>query len=522
MSDPDTRVLVVGGGPAGLTAAFLLARAGIPVTLVERRAAVSGHPRARGLNVRTMELFRSWGLADRLITAAGPIAAHSLRIWADRLAGPERRRTRDDRGAGMAALSPAAPCLCPQYGVESVLRDSATTAGADLRYGHELVALERRDETRVAVVADRRHGRTYRAPARYVLAADGADSTVRRLLGVACTGPGPIARNLSIHFRAELSGYLAGRDLIWCRIDNDRVNGLLMPASERQWLLVVPDAGEDPRYEDLVHAAIGAPADVEVLGAQRYDVTAGVADQFRAGNVFLLGDAAHQWPPAGAFGMNAGIQDAHNLVWKIAAVLGGWAGSGLLDSYQAERRPVAAELIGRARHYFGMLGIGAPAGERADPLGRPAWDLAAILGVVYRSTACGGADPAGPVVCDQLNTARVGARAPHLPLRGGRSVLDLFSNGYVLVGGPGADPAWLTAADAVRGRSGVPVRAWLVGAGHLDGVAWADRYGCDRRVVLVRPDGHIAWESTGAADTGLLGDVLARQTAREGSEHGHR
>lgn len=521
MTDLDAGVLVVGGGPAGLTAAFLLARTGVPVVLVERRAAISPHPRARGLNVRTMELMRGWRLDDRLIAAAGPVAGNSLRIWVDRLTGSELGRSSDNSAGGRDGQdgpSPAAPCLCPQHSVEAILRDSAAAAGAELLYGRELVAFERHGETRVAVIADGRDGSAARAPARYVLAADGARSTARHLLGIGCAGPGaagPIARNLSIYFRADLSSYLAGRDILWCRIDNDRVNGLLMPVSEREWILVVPATSGDPRCSDLVHAAIGGPADVEVLGAQCYDVTAGVADKFRAGNVFLLGDAAHQWPPAGAFGMNAGIQDAHNLAWKIAAVLDGWAGPGLLDSYEAERRPVATELIGRARRYFGMLGVGAPAGQRPDPLARPAWDLSAILGVVYQSAACGGGDPAGPVVHDQWNTARIGARAPHLPLSGGGSVLDLFTGGYVLLGGPGADPAWTAAADTVSGLLKVPLRARLIGAGRLDGVPWADRYGSDQRVVLVRPDGHLSWESAGAADPCVLGRVLARQTASE-------
>jgi putative polyketide hydroxylase len=299
MSSPGTRVLVVGAGPAGLTAALLLARADIPVTVVERRPRPSGHPKARGLNVRTMELFRSWGLAGPLLAAAGPIAANSLRIWADGLAGRERRRSRDRRdGDPLSEVSPAAPCLCPQSRVEAVLRDAAVSAGMDLRYSHEVVDVDvdRRGGTPVVVVADRRHGGGYRLPVRYVLAADGADSTLRRRSGVACTGPGRIARNLSIHFRADLSGVLAGRDLIWCRIDNDLVNGLLMPVSDREWLLVVPDSRDAPGYRQLVLAAIGADADVDLLDVQRYDVSAVVADEFRVGDVFLLGDAAHQWP----------------------------------------------------------------------------------------------------------------------------------------------------------------------------------------------------------------------------------
>jgi hypothetical protein len=270
------------------------------------------------------------------------------------------------------------------------------------------------------------------------------------------------------------------------------------------WLYMAPFRPEQgERVEDfshdrcvqLVRGAVGVEdLEVEVLSALPWAAAAAIAERFRDGRVFLAGDAAHLIPPTGGQAMSVGIQDVHNLVWKLAARLGGWAGDGLLDTYESERRPFAVAVIDDATRNLGVRGRP----EQFSNRGR-------VLGISYDSTAIvpDGSDlptVANPVI-DYAPTARPGSRAPHMWLWRDEqqiSTLDLYDTRFVLLTGPSGQ-AWRVAGEKVAERLGIPVRCYAVGPGGslIDTAGeWPSLYGVGRDgAVLVRPDGHVAWRT---------------------------
>jgi 2-polyprenyl-6-methoxyphenol hydroxylase-like FAD-dependent oxidoreductase len=510
MSETLVPVLIVGGGPTGLSASLLLSRHGVPSLLVERRPGTSTHPKARGLNVRTLELFRGWGIEAAVRAAAGELDRATDVVWAPTLLGPETRRMPyGGDGERLATDSPTSSTHCPQEKLEPVLLEAARSYGVgQLRFCHELRLLKQDDDGLTATVLDRMTGTEQIIRSEWLIAADGAQSSVRSRLGIAMTGPGPLFHRMGIYFRAALREITASRPAFMYVVSPPGVGGPLGPVDPVAdlWFYMAPYRPEHERPEDftdqqcvqLVRGAVGiADLEVEVLSAEPWSGAAATANRFREGRVFLAGDAAHLIPPSGGQAMNVGIQDVHNLVWKLVAHTRGWAGGALLETYEAERRPFALAVTEDASKNV-AAGSDAPRLEHFSNRGR-------VLGVSYDSSAVVPDGTELPEVANSVveyaPTARPGSRAPHLWLQCGNrqmSTLDLFDTHFVLLAGP-AGTTWCGAGTHVARRLGIPLHCYTIGPdGPLIDTtgAWPDLYDVEPDgAVLVRPDGHVAWRS---------------------------
>ncbi|MFD7965346.1 FAD-dependent oxidoreductase [Streptomyces zaomyceticus] len=526
-----TPVLIVGGSLVGLSTSLFLGRHGVPHTLVERHTGTSIHPRGRGNNVRTMELFRSAGVARPIEEAASVLARNNGILQTPSLVGEagEWLFKEIDPGGGVARFSPAGWCLCSQNDLEPVLLTRATELGGDLRFGTELMSFEQDADGVTAQVKSRATGEHTTIRADYLVAADGPRSPVREQLGIGQNGPGDLFHNVSITFVSRgLVDVVGDRHFIVCYLTNPEADGALLPVDNRErWVFHAPwhpEHGEtleeftDERCAEHIRRAVGVPdLDVEITGRAPWHAAERIAERYADGRVFLVGDAAHEMPPTGAFGSNTGIQDAHNLAWKLAAVLGDWAGPRLLASYDAERRPVAETTSARASarsvehsHPGYTPGPGAGGG----PKGKKGGILNEVLGYRYPQGAVLGTDRTEPVVSDGLRlTGDPGSRAPHMWLnRAGTrmSSLDLYERSLVLLSSEDGAGGWHAAATHVGQEAAVPLDSYRIGDGPdaelapENGTDWAEAHGVTTDgAVLIRPDGFVAWRSEGAsADPG--------------------
>lgn len=539
----DTSVLIIGGGLVGLAAALFLRYHGVECVLVERRAHASALPRSRGVHVRTVELFRQIGIEEQVQQAARSA------LKAGAFGGARTGKTMVDSVAldfhGHAALgmdpSPSNFCFCPQVLLEPVLADLARERGADVRFGSELSDLHQ-DADRVTATVD---GRTLTAD--YVIAADGANSRVRELLGIESWTLPPTHHYVNVFVRTDLTDLVEGRTFSQCEFANEKVRGLILAKNNTdEWSFHFE---YDPQREsitdyppercvELVRTAVGPSREegeggvepdvelgVEVLAASTWDTAVHVANEYRRGRVLLAGDSAHRHAPWGGFGANTGIADAHNLAWKLAAVLAGHADPDLLDTYEAERRPravLAAEqarlrtdflarysviteqteddvarqldagaIMTRYRYVSAAVAPGDPeigSGAGTADVVSGTTGMAGTSGVSGVSGVSGAQGAEGGTWVDRL-TGQVGTRIPHLQLRSGpaseagsesRSVtgsvagsgsggdevstLDLCGPGFALLTGPNAAD-WDEAVETAGKETGLVLAVHRIGAG---------------------------------------------------------
>jgi putative polyketide hydroxylase len=530
----EVPVLVVGAGPTGLTTSILLSRWGIPSLTVERHPGTTIFPRAIAVNTRSMEIFRSLGLDERIRQAgfrALPFVARSRTLIDP---APELSPS---LGTPPTDVSPAEWTTCSQLALEPILLAEAISHPiADVRFGVELHSLRQSVEGVRAQLVERESGRAIEVMCRYVVAADGARSTVRRLLRVRMAGFGELGHNVNIHFLAPLMQRLTHPPIFLHSVNNERASGVIYATDGiARWVMVAgyrPKDGGSPadftveRCVQLVRDAAGVPdLEVEVLGVSPWTTLADVATRWRSGSVFLAGDAAHRMTPAGGLGMNTGIQDAHNLAWKLAGVLQGWAGPALLETYDTERRPVAEYNMGRSVELLaaggpldGFLDVDQADASPVSTTPRKALDV--DLGFTYQA----GALVAEPVSVapsdtdDYIPSAAPGHRLPHLWLRDGassRSTVDCMTSAFTVFAGRCS--SWKRAVAKVATASRVPLRAQHLPAAGVD--EWTSLFGIsDSGCVLMRPDGHVAWRSPSeAADpVAELRSVLASVLANDG------
>ena len=512
-------VAIVGGGPCGMFAGLLLARAGVKCRIFEQKDGISSHPKAMGITRRTSELFRQCGLHRALEEGALDLGGRELVIWARSLAGEELGRVA--LGEVHSSLTPCTSMHCPQPHTERVLFDALEReAHAEVHFGvrvEEVLAGEDSVELRLA------DSSTHRAA--WVIAADGAGSHTRRGLDIGTDGPGDLGHFVNVLFRASYGDRLADRKALLYNIFGETAFEFFVAVDGREhWLMHhFLQPGETPaqltkdRAEEIIRSVSGMPEiPVEVLGMSPWVMSPKVAKQWRSGRIFLAGDAAARLSPAGGLGLNTGLQGVHNLAWKLAWVVKRSAPESLLDTYEDERRPVAMELMQGSNKNADEIFAAVAAALREDWEGvrtiaassrRAGSGIGRDLGTQYRqgaflpdgTTAESPADP----VNDYLPEARPGARAPHIPLpdRHRSSTLDFFGSGFVVLGGKAS------------GASRIEQVPFFQNGLDFEAPGFEAAYGIGSSgVVLIRPDGVVgARFPEGCAPTALcraMEDVL--------------
>jgi 2-polyprenyl-6-methoxyphenol hydroxylase-like FAD-dependent oxidoreductase len=523
-SPVDIPVLIVGAGPVGTTASMLLAQQGVASLVVERSASVQRAPAAHVVNARTFEILRAAGMDMAAIAAACQDPADADRVrWVTTLTGEELGSLPFERqGDDVLAFTPTPLRNLSQHVLEPLLLEHLRKQpSASVRFAHEWEAAEQDAGGVTSRVRRLETGRSFEVRSRWLLAADGAGSRVRKAVGIEPVGPARLASFVMIHFQANLRPLVGSRTAVLYFVTDPAARGVFIAHDiDSTWVFMHQWDPERESADDytaercaaIVRRAMGtATVDCAIRTISPWHMSSQVAERYRDGRVFLVGDAAHRFPPTGGLGLNTGVQDAHNLAWKLGAVEAGWAPAALLDSYDVERRPVAHQNAdASARNAAKMLQVAqalGPAGDGERGAVRAAianqaehFDMLGLqLGFQYEQGALVADGSARPAVANPVRQfvpcGRPGARLPHawVARDGARvSTLDLLPpDRFTLIAGA-AGAAWIRAASAIETP---PLHRIAIGSDVPDpGGAWTELLGiAPDGALLVRPDQHVAW-----------------------------
>lgn len=510
-------VLIVGGGLSGLASALFLAKHNINYLLIERHPSTAIHPKAGGITFRTMELFRELGLEQRIRLAGKALENCRGRIAVHTIAEANKEELEKMRTAQygndekllqkVEEISPSKQTACYQIILEEMMLQEAKMLGGQLSFYHELVSFEQNENGVKATIRNRETEKESVIHCDYVIAADGAKSKIREQLGIKTEGRGTIGGYyMNIYFEADLSEFIEGDAFGFSMVLHPEVLGALIPVDNvKKWIYHVaydPLKGEGledftiERCKQIIEIAIGSiNVEPKILSVLPWEAAENTAVKFQDNRIFLVGDSAHIMPPTGGFGSNTGIQDAHNLAWKLAAVIKGKAKPKLLETYHEERYPVAKLTTDYAS------GLLFRAANREEGSLNNMDGLAVTVGYQYCSEAIID-DSVTPHRMDSVElNGRPGTRAPHLwGMYEGKkvSILDLFGNSFVLLTGV-ENSSWTEAAHTVSAKLGINIKGYRVGL-RGDFIAQEDifskLYGIENGgAVLIRPDGFIGWRS---------------------------
>lgn len=551
-------VLIVGAGPVGEMAALLLARQGIRSWLIDRREKPTTAPKAHAVNPRTLEICDALGVSAEALRAQGASANDAGWVrFVGTLQGPEFGCLPYERQDDMAlAHTPFPLTNIPQPKFEAALENAIRAEPLiEMKRGVTCHEVAQNADSVTVTLEDNATGNLSKLEAAYVIAADGAGSRLRSQLGIAMQGPEVLQTYVMIHFEADLRAMTDHCPGVLYFLFEPGISGVMIAYDRANtWVLMHPyepttepaDSFDVEKCMSLVSKAIGGGSpDIRIRNISPWVMSAQIAERYRQGRVFLAGDAAHRFPPTGGLGLNTGAVDAQNLAWKLAAVLKGDAGMGLLDTYETERRPVAmvnseqsltnasklfdlfAVLFGHdpanvAAHYKAIAANPSGAADLAATVEaqRPHFDSFNLqLGYRYASRAIANAP-------DLLSSAQVnisnyepswqpGAHVPHRWITHAGSEKSLLSllplDRFLMIAGPQA-PHWTAAAREEY------LSVIQHGSDFSDNeTSWADLTGLDdASAILVRPDGHIAAHLCGSVNnpaahvTGLMSQLLAR------------
>ncbi|QRX81749.1 FAD-dependent monooxygenase [Glaciimonas sp. PAMC28666] len=521
LSRIKTQVLIIGAGPVGQSLAIEMGQRGINCLVIDRNERVGMAPRAKTTNVRTREHMRRWGIAHKLAEAS-PFGVDypSNVVFATRLSGQMLAKFDNAMycAPGRNPLYSEHAQWIPQYVVEQVMRNHLETIpSATLRLQCQMVGFEQFDDHVVVTVENLATGEQQEIDAEYLVGCDGGRSLVREGIGATLEGTYGLSRNYNFVFRAPgmEKAHGLGKAIMYWQINADMPSLIGPMDKDDLWYFMPTALPPDVKITkenaaDYIRLSTGIDLPYEILSADEWVASKFIATHYRDRRVFLAGDAAHLHPPFGGFGMNMGISDAVDLGWKLAAVLQGWGGPALLDSYERERRPVHRHVMNEATANHALLGNGLlQEGIEADTSEGAAireqvgqriragklsefYTLGTLLGDRYSDSPVIACTPHPQAPRDFLNyvpSAEPGCRAPHAWLHDGSSLFDHFGAGFTLLVSGNPEEAAPAAAVADAAQRGIPLKVIHPQMGAIHGLY-------PKRFTLIRPDQHVAWSGS--------------------------